>query len=243
MRKLFVGAVIALSLLICAGCSSQNRKKASGNQNSQSNHTTEVNKHQKNLNPNENIETSITVSNNADSIKKYSSTKELLDDAALVAKVKVLKSESDHVRSYIYTSYQMQIEDILYGKSDLETITVNMPGGILTGDKVASMLSEVTDGKNAGDLSQIKTLTSNGNTDHLLAVGDEAYLFLIPESENSYAAVGEYDGSVLLRNGKVILNKSLMDNQAKLSSGHKNSNQMTEGEFVNTMNQLISKKR
>ena len=92
-------------------------------------------------------------------------------------------------------------------------------------------------------LSQIKTLTSNGNTDHLLAVGDEAYLFLIPESENSYAAVGEYDGSVLLRNGKVILKKSLMDNQAKLSSGHKNSNQMTEAEFVNTMNQLISKKR
>lgn len=92
MRKLFVGAVIALGLLICAGCSSQDRKIASENQNSQSNHTTEVNKHQKNLNPNENIETSITVSSDADSIKKYSSTKELLDDATLVAKVKVIQA-------------------------------------------------------------------------------------------------------------------------------------------------------
>ena len=242
MRKLFVGAVIALGLLICAGCGSQNSNKTSGNQTPQSDRASETVESQKSLTQIENNETTMTVSNEADSLKKYSSPKDLLDDAAIVAKVKVLKSESDHVRSYIYTRYQMEIEDILYGKSDHETITVNMPGGILTGDKAAAMLSEVTDGKNAGDLSQIKTLTSNGNTDRLLAVGDEAYLFLIPESENSYAAVGEYDGSVLLQNGKVTLSKNLIENQAKLSSGHTISNQMTEAEFVDAMNQLISKK-
>lgn len=242
MRKLFVGAVIALGLLICAGCGSQNSNKTSGNQTPQSDRASETVESQKSLTQIENNETTMTVSNEADSLKKYSSPKDLLDDAAIVAKVKVLKSESDHVRSYIYTRYQMEIEDILYRKSDHETITVNMPGGILTGDKAAAMLSEVTDGKNAGDLSQIKTLTSNGNTDRLLAVGDEAYLFLIPESENSYAAVGEYDGSVLLQNGKVTLSKNLIENQAKLSSGHTISNQMTEAEFVDAMNQLISKK-
>ena len=54
-----------------------------------------------------------------------------------------------------------------------------MPGGTVQEEKAQEMLSEVTEGKNAGDLSGINQIVSDGNTDRLLSVGDEAYLFLI----------------------------------------------------------------
>lgn len=61
--------------------------------------------------------------------------------------------------------------DILLAET---TVNVNMPGGIITGEDAQGMISEVTEGKDAGDLSNIGNVISNGNTDRLLAVNDEA---------------------------------------------------------------------
>lgn len=156
------------------------------------------------------------VYSNAEELKDYNTVDDLLDDACALVKVKVLQADSANVRSYIYTTYNVEIIDVLYGNIDETTVNVNMPGGIITGEDAQGMISEVTEGKDAGDLSNIGNVISNGNTDRLLAVNDEAYLFLIPESETAYAVVGEYNGEVLLEEGNVFWIVTLLDFRTEL---------------------------
>ena len=65
----------------------------------------------------------------------YSTVDELLGDACELVKVEVLQANSENVRNYIYTSYDMKVVDVLYGTVDADgdTINVNMPGGTVQG--------------------------------------------------------------------------------------------------------------
>ena len=50
----------------------------------------------------------------------YSTVDELLGDACALVKVEVLQANSENVRNYIYTSYDMKVVDVLYGTVDTE---------------------------------------------------------------------------------------------------------------------------
>lgn len=68
------------------------------------------------------------VYSNAEELKDYNTVDDLLDDACALVKVKVLQADSANVRSYIYTTYNVEIIDVLYGNIDETTVNVNMPG-------------------------------------------------------------------------------------------------------------------
>lgn len=180
------------------------------------------------------------VYSNAEELKDYNTVDDLLDDACALVKVKVLQADSANVRSYIYTTYNVEIIDVLYGNIDETTVNVNMPGGIITGEDAQGMISEVTEGKDAGDLSNIGNVISNGNTDRLLAVNDEAYLFLIPESETAYAVVGEYNGEVLLEEGNVFLDSNIVGFQDRIVAYGLSNGSITEEEFVEVITEMLS---
>ena len=180
------------------------------------------------------------VYSNAEELKDYNTVDDLLDDACALVKVKVLQADSANVRSYIYTTYNVEIIDVLYGNIDETTVNVNMPGGIITGEDAQGMISEVTEGKDAGDLSNIGNVISNGNTDRLLAVNDEAYLFLIPESETAYAVVGEYSGEVLLEEGNVFLDSNIVGFQDGIVACGLSNGSITEEEFVEVITEMLS---
>ena len=137
----------------------------------------------------------------------------------------------------------MKVIDVLYGTVDADgdIINVNMPGGTLQGDEAQEMLSEVTEGKNAGDLSGINQIVSDGNTDRLLSVGDEVYLFLIRESETSFAVVGEYRGEMLLENGNVIFDSNIIGFEHGVTTYGLENGSMVESEFIKAINELIYK--
>ena len=166
-----------------------------------------------------------------------------LSDACALVKVEVLQANSENVRNYIYTSYDMKVVDVLYGTVDADgdTINVNMPGGTVQEEKAQKMLSEVTEGKNAGDLSGINQIVSDGNTDRLLSVGDEAYLFLMKESETSFAVVGEYRGEMLLENGKVYFDSCIIRFKDGITTHGLENGSMVESEFIEAINELIYK--
>jgi hypothetical protein len=166
-----------------------------------------------------------------------------LSDACALVKVEVLQANSENVRNYIYTSYDMKVVDVLYGTVDADgdTINVNMPGGTVQEEKAQKMLSEVTEGKNAGDLSGINQIVSDGNTDRLLSVGDEAYLFLMKESETSFAVVGEYRGEMLLENGKVYFDSCIIGFKDGVTTHGLENGNMVESEFIEAINELIYK--
>ena len=173
----------------------------------------------------------------------YSTVDELLGDACALVKVEVLQANSENVRNHIYTSYDMKVVGVLYGTVDADgdTINVNMPGGTVQGEKAQEMLSEVTEGKNAGDLSGINQIVSDGNTDRLLSVGDEAYLFLMKESETSFAVVGEYRGEILLENGKVYFDSCIIGFKDGVTTHGLENGNMVESEFIEAINELIYK--
>ncbi len=82
------------------------------------------------------------VYSNAEELKDYNTVDDLLDDACALVKVKVLQADSANVRSYIYTTYNVEIIDVLYGNIDETTVNVNMPGGIITGEDAQGMIKE-----------------------------------------------------------------------------------------------------
>lgn len=179
----------------------------------------------------------------AHSLVDYDTVDELLGDACALVKVEVSQANSENVRNYIYTSYDMKVLDVLWGTDDADEniINVNMPGGTVQGDKAQEMLSEVTEGKNAGDLSGINQIVSDGNTDHLLSVGDKAYLFLMKESETSYAVVGEYRGEMLLENGNVFFDSCIIGFKDGVTTHGLENGSMVESSFIEAINELIYK--
>lgn len=180
----------------------------------------------------------------AHTIKDYDTVDELLGDACALVKVQVVQANSENVRNYIYTSYDMKLLDIIYGTvdEDGDTINVNMPGGIIQGDKAQEMLSEVTEGKDAGDLSGINQIAFDGNTDQLLSEGDEAYLFLIRESETSFAVVGEYRGEIFVENGEVFFDKNIIGFREDVSAYGLEKGSMAEDAFIEAINALMNDK-
>lgn len=176
-----------------------------------------------------------------DTIKDYDTVDELLGDANALVKVEVVQANSENVRSYIYTSYDMKVLGVVYGTIGVEgdIINVNMPGGTLQGEEAQEMLSEVTEGKDAGDLSGVNQIVSDGDTDRLLSVGDEAYLFIMRESETSFAVVGEYRGEMLLENGVVNFDNNIIGFEEGISVYGLENGRMAESEFVEAINDLV----
>lgn len=175
---------------------------------------------------------------NSDELNDYNAIETLLNDSYALVKVKVVGAHCASVRSYIYTSYSVEVIDILYGKMDENVITVNMPGGIVEDEDAHTMISEIADGKDAGDLTNTGVIISGGNADWLLEAGDEAYLFVMPEADDAYAVVGEYHGAILVRNGNVIFNKDIVgfkEDEAAMKSG-----EMPETEFRKMISEMVN---
>lgn len=173
-------------------------------------------------------------------MEEFHSVEALAEYAPALVKVEVTGAESAHVRSYIYTSYEVRILDTVYGDvgRDGDIICVNMPGGIIRGDAAKEMITENTAGKDSGDLSSVNELTSNGNTDRLLMIGDVAYLFLVRESDTAYAAAGEYRGELLVDDGEVVFDSGITrfeENSAlEIVNGR-----MEEDEFLRNIYKVI----
>ena len=91
------------------------------------------------------------------------------------------------------------------------------------------------------DLSGINQIVSDGNTDRLLSVGDEAYLFLMKESETSFAVVGEYRGEMLLENGNVYFDSCIIRFKDGITTHGLENGSMVESEFIEAINELIYK--
>lgn len=245
MRKYFaiVGAILFLGL---SGCGKNEQDNSSYNlsvQQSEVNDELEENSSIEQETADNSDNNTMQVYSEAHTLVDYETVDELLGDACALVKVEVLQANSENVRNYIYTSYDMKVIDVLYGTVDADgdIINVNMPGGTLQGDEAQEMLSEVTEGKNAGDLSGINQIVSDGNTDRLLSVGDEVYLFLIRESETSFAVVGEYRGEMLLENGNVIFDSNIIGFEHGVTTYGLENGSMVESEFIKAINELIYK--
>lgn len=176
-------------------------------------------------------------------LKIYNTVEDLLEDTCALVKVKVLRADSDYVRMYIYTSYEMEVLDVVYGalEEDGDTILVNVPGGILRGEKLQNMLAEVTAGKDSelvGDLSGI-TEQISGDVDRMLSAGDEAYLFLIKESDTSYALVAEDGGEAVIEGDNVLFSEMMMGFQNGVSTYGWHNRSMTESDFLEAIGELI----
>lgn len=175
-----------------------------------------------------------------DTLTDYRTVESLLDDADALVKVEVLDAASGYVRSYIYTSYDCRVLDVVYGTviADGDMICVNMPGGTVLENQAQAILSEVTAGKDAGALNGIRQITSDANTDRLLSVGDTAYLFLKKESETAFAAVGAYRGEILLENGVLYFDSSIDGWEADASVPAMHDGSMTESELLEAIQSL-----
>ena len=245
MRKYFaiVGVILLLGL---SGCGKSGQDSSSYNLSIQQSEETI------DLEENSSIEQETTdnfgnntmqIYSEAHTLVDYDTVDGLLSDASALVKVEVLQADSENVRNYIYTSYDMKVLDVIYGTTDTDgdIINVNMPGGTIQGEEAQEMLSEVTEGKNAGDLSGINQIVSDGNTDCLLSVGDMAYLFLIRESETSFAVVGEYCGEMLIDNGNVIFDSNIIGFEHGATAHGLENGSMVESEFIEAINELIYK--
>lgn len=252
MRKVYTGIITVLFFLTIAGCGRNENDIVSKVDNVQPIISTEESEAINSESIQQDVcdsadEDTMYVYSEMDKLKNYDTVDDLLDDACALVKVEVLQADSENVRSYVYTSYDMKILDILYGDigESGSTINVNMPGGTIQGNEAQEMISEVTDGKDAGDLSGIDKIASSGNTDYLLAVGDVAYLFLIPESDTSYAVVGEYCGEMLLDSGTVIFDSNIIGFEEGISINTFSVDEqafgsVSENEFVNIMEEMIA---
>ncbi|MDE5781881.1 MAG: hypothetical protein K2I03_10500 [Lachnospiraceae bacterium] len=184
-------------------------------------------------------ENTMYINGEGDYLKDYTTVDALMEDASAIVKVKILQSNSSNVRSYIYTSYEAEILNIIYGEAGNigDILNVNMPGGKIEGEAAQDMLEEITEGKNAGDLSQINRIISDAGTDRLLQNGDEAYLFIKKESDKSYAAVGEYRGEFLLDDDMILFDekiKGFSDEMILYSSEHS----IPEEDFISAINEM-----
>ena len=188
-----------------------------------------------------NSDDTMVIYNEVNYIKEYTSIEALAEHAVALVKVEVVEANSSNVRSYIYTTYGARILDAVYGNvgNDGDIINVNMPGGIIKGDDAQNMIAEITEEKDSGDLSRVNNLVSNGNTDRMLEVGDEAYLFLVQESDEAFAVVGEYRGELLLNNGEVIADSSIISFQEGISTYNFGDGKMEEEEFVETIKKML----
>lgn len=188
-----------------------------------------------------NSDDTMVIYNEVNYIKEYTSIEALAEHAVALVKVEVVEANSSNVRSYIYTTYGARILDTVYGNvgNDGDIINVNMPGGIIKGDDAQNMIAEITEEKDSGDLSRVNNLVSNGNTDRMLEVGDEAYLFLVQESDEAFAVVGEYRGELLLNNGEVIADSSIISFQEGISTYNFGDGKMEEEEFVETIKKML----
>ncbi|MCM1500181.1 MAG: hypothetical protein NC124_17095 [Clostridium sp.] len=247
MRKLYAGSIMAIAILLLSGCGKSEENKISITEDIQFGSTVEAT-----VEKNSESETDVTteimnedtmyVYSEADRLKDYNTVDALLNDTYALVKVKVLQADSANVRSYIYTTYNVEIMDVLYGDITESRINVNMPGGIIAGEAAQKMISEVTEGKDAGDLSNIGNIVSDGDTDRLLEVGDEAYLFLIQESDTAYAVVGEYNGEVLLESENVLFDNNIVGFQDGVSAYGLSDGSMSETDFIELMEEMISNK-
>lgn len=245
MKKKIFMLIGAVALLGLSGCGNKDQSISVNNEESKQQSTVIDN-----LEENETVDTGVVdnssndtmyIYSESDTIKDYDTVDELLSDAYALVKVEVLQANSENVRNYIYTSYDMKVLDVVYGtiSADGDVINVNMPGGTIQGDEAQAMLSEVTEGKDAGDLSGINQIVSDGNTERLLSVGDEAYLFLMRESDTSFAAVGEYRGEMLLENGEVIFDSNIIGFKDGISTYGLEGGSMAESEFIEAINELV----
>lgn len=247
MRHTEIEILVAIGAAILGGCGNTTPVSTTAESGTIQEPATEVNEDQlantaDSVDADDADNNTMRIYSETDSWKAYDSVEDLLDDAALLVKVRIQHADSANVRSYIYTTYQAEVLDTLYGALDEDSIIVNMPGGTIDGDAADEMIAEVTEGKDAGDWSDVKSISSDGNTDRLLVVGDEAYLFLIPESADTYAAVGEYAGEVLVENGNVSFDSDILgldDGTTLLSVGN---DEMTESDFVEAVTELIAAK-
>lgn len=244
MKKKIFMLIGVVALLGLSGCGNREQSISANEENMQQ--STVIN----NLEENETANTEVVdnssndtmyIYSESDTLKDYDTVDELLSDAYALVKVEVLQANSENVRNYIYTSYDMKVLDVVYGtiSVDGDIINVNMPGGTIQGDEAQAMLSEVTEGKDAGDLSSINQIVSDGNTERLLSVGDEAYLFLIRESDTSFAVVGEYRGEMLLENGEVILDSNIIGFKDGISAYGLEGGSVAESVFIEAINELV----
>lgn len=74
----------------------------------------------------------------------------------------------------------------------------------------------------------------------MLSVGDEAYLFLIKESDTSYALVAEDGGEVIIDGDNVLFSEMLMGFQNGASAYGFHDRSMTESDFLDAINELIT---
>lgn len=245
MRKVYVGSIMAIAVLLLSGCGKSEENHISmieDVQHSSTVETTEEKSSESETDETTGNEDTMYVYSEADKLKDYNTVDALLNDTYALAKVRVLQADSANVRSYIYTTYNVEIIDVLYGDITESRINVNMPGGIITGEAAQQMISEVTEGKDAGDLSNIENIISDGDTDRLLEVGDEAYLFLIRESDTAYAVVGEYNGEVLLESDNVRFDNNIVGFQDGISTYGLSDGSMSEADFIEAMEEMISNK-
>lgn len=243
MKKNHVFIIGSILLLGLSGCGKSEQNVTSYNENAQQIEATDSLEESKSVVPEvvDNTDNDVMyIYSEADTLKDYDTVDKLLDDAYALVKVEVLQANCENVRNYIYTSYDMKILDVVYGAidEDGEVINVNMPGGIVQGNEAQAMITEVTEGKDAGDLSGINQIISDGNTDRLLSVGDEAYLFLMRESETSFAVVGEYCGEMLLENGDVVFDSNIIGFEGGVSAYGLQGGSMSEDDFVEVINEL-----
>ena len=116
MRKYFaiVGAFLLLGL---SGCGKDEHDNSSYNLSVQQSEETIG------LEENSSIEQETTdnfdnntmqVYSEAHPLVDYSTVDELLGDACALVKVEILQANSENVRNYIYTSYDMKVVDVLY---------------------------------------------------------------------------------------------------------------------------------
>lgn len=247
MRKLYAGSIMAIAILLLSGCGKSEENKISMTEDIQFGSTVEATQEKSSESETDETteimnEDTMYVYSEADKLKDYNTVDALLNDTYALVKVKVLQADSANVRSYIYTTYNVEIMDVLYGDITESRINVNMPGGIITGEAAQKMISEVTEGKDAGDLSNIGNIVSDGDTDRLLEVGDEAYLFLIRESDTAYAVVGEYNGEVLLESENVLFDNNIVGFQDGVSAYGLSDGSMSEADFIELMEEMISNK-
>lgn len=244
MKKNYVFIIGSILLLGLFGCGKSEQNVTSYNENAQQIEANDSLEESKSVVSEvvDNTDNDVMyIYSEAVTLKDYDTIDKLLDDACALVKVEVLQANSENVRNYIYTSYDMKILDVVYGTTDTdgEVINVNMPGGIVQGNEAQAMLTEVTEGKDAGDLSGINRIISDGNTDRLLSVGDEAYLFLMRESETSFAVVGEYCGEMLLENGDVVFDRNIIGFEDGVSAYGLQGGSMPEDDFIEAINELI----
>ena len=176
---LLMDILIVMTLFACGGYPESNHSENLTELNTLQNVTELSNINEQETLSDSNNDDTMVIYSEVDSVREYTSIESLAEHSVALVKVEVVEANSSNIRSYIYTTYGARILDTVYGNvgNDGDIINVNMPGGIIKGDAAQNMIAEITEAKDLGNLSRVSNLVSNGNTDRMLEVGDEAYLF------------------------------------------------------------------